>query len=54
MSVHTPRPRTLFYFILILGAYIKILQTKNVKKVGLAGWESESSEDKVRIELTKS
>ena len=42
-------PKTLFHFTLNLGAYIKILQTKNFKKVELARRVSEAREDKVSI-----
>ena len=40
---------TLFQFTFTLAANIKVLHTKTFEKVGLAGRESESIEDKVSI-----
>ena len=41
--------RTPFSLTFILGVNIIYCKPKNLKNVGLAGWESESSEDKVSI-----
>ena len=41
--------RTLLSLTLILGANVIYCKPKNFENVGLDGWESESSEDKVSI-----
>ena len=41
--------RTPLSLTLILGANIIYCKPKNLENVGLGGWESESSEDKVSI-----
>ena len=49
MTAHVPPPEEPLIALLKFGSPYNVLKTKNFENVGLAGWESKFSEDKVSI-----